>query len=335
MDLDFTLLAPREKHEALKFIATHANFKIKPYDEQGRMIIERDRLPLPPAPLIPYVNQLLRDSTDATGKTVLLVLTSVLRDGPKFFCPTAMQCEAMEHMSMDIEVSDFTMPYGHLIIVLPSDYRQKLKERFPNTSIPRAVVVWEEPSYRIIGAVCFSAKSEYACLIPDRPGSTIEDRLRDRSNLNADSLPVDGEEFDMSELVERVALNMVLVLERDKCTIKPNLRAQEKHLKLRKSKDKKKRELGHLLKLGEMSEVLLDQSIKFYEEVQETSQSIGGTHASPRPHWRRGHHRMQAHGVGRLMRKRIRIKPILVRGGSLLLGQTPSTVVYKSAERKE
>lgn len=40
----------------------------------------------------------------------------------------------------------------------------------------------------------------------------------------------------------------------------------------------------------------------------------GGTHASPRMHWRRGHWRMQAHGEGHRERKTLWIEPMLIGG---------------------
>jgi len=40
--------------------------------------------------------------------------------------------------------------------------------------------------------------------------------------------------------------------------------------------------------------------------------TIKGTHASPRTHWRRGHWRNQAIGEGRISRKRLWIKPMLI-----------------------
>jgi hypothetical protein len=43
-------------------------------------------------------------------------------------------------------------------------------------------------------------------------------------------------------------------------------------------------------------------------------ESLGGTHASPYLHWRRGHWRHQAHGPGRSLRRDILIDPILVGG---------------------
>lgn len=42
----------------------------------------------------------------------------------------------------------------------------------------------------------------------------------------------------------------------------------------------------------------------------------GGTHASPRMHWRRGHMRNQVHGEGRALRKLMWIEPMLVSSAS-------------------
>jgi hypothetical protein len=56
-----------------------------------------------------------------------------------------------------------------------------------------------------------------------------------------------------------------------------------------------------------------DQEIVRHEEVREGSGSRGDGDGPPvRPHWRRGHWKMQPYGPGRSERKRILIKPILV-----------------------
>ena len=46
--------------------------------------------------------------------------------------------------------------------------------------------------------------------------------------------------------------------------------------------------------------------------VIQREQSLGGSHASPRMHWRRGHYRNQHFGKLRSQTKRIRIEPVLV-----------------------
>jgi hypothetical protein len=48
-----------------------------------------------------------------------------------------------------------------------------------------------------------------------------------------------------------------------------------------------------------------------YRVARENAASTG-THASPRPHWRRGHLRHQPHGQGRTLRKLLWIEPMLV-----------------------
>ncbi len=65
-------------------------------------------------------------------------------------------------------------------------------------------------------------------------------------------------------------------------------------------------------KEGEIVLVGMNQTIKSLHRT-ENYQSKGGTHESPHPHWRTGHWRNQAHGVGHGLRKQVFIKPVFVR----------------------
>ncbi|HYE75794.1 MAG TPA: hypothetical protein VEF04_20795, partial [Blastocatellia bacterium] len=49
--------------------------------------------------------------------------------------------------------------------------------------------------------------------------------------------------------------------------------------------------------------------------IKGASEQKGGTHASPRLHWRRGHYRIQRFGAGLTETKRIWIEPVLVGAG--------------------
>jgi hypothetical protein len=49
-----------------------------------------------------------------------------------------------------------------------------------------------------------------------------------------------------------------------------------------------------------------------YRIARAEATAQGGTHASPRPHWRRGHFRRQAVGAGRTRHKTIWIEPMLI-----------------------
>lgn len=56
-----------------------------------------------------------------------------------------------------------------------------------------------------------------------------------------------------------------------------------------------------------------------YRVQREDAQDKGGTHASPRVHWRRGYLRNQPYGEGRQQRKLIWIEPVLVLGKAQVL----------------
>src|SRR5262249_27702497 len=56
------------------------------------------------------------------------------------------------------------------------------------------------------------------------------------------------------------------------------------------------------------------QAVVLHEEERQTDavQAEGCSPGPRRPHWRRGHWKMHAHGPGRSLRKRVFIKPVLV-----------------------
>jgi hypothetical protein len=49
-----------------------------------------------------------------------------------------------------------------------------------------------------------------------------------------------------------------------------------------------------------------------YKVARERAAAAGGTHASPRGHWRRGHWRQQAHGEKHSLRREVWIEPVFV-----------------------
>jgi len=53
---------------------------------------------------------------------------------------------------------------------------------------------------------------------------------------------------------------------------------------------------------------------KNYRVKSEDTSERGGTHASPRVHWRRGYLRNQPYGEGRQHRKLVWIEPVLIMG---------------------
>ena len=56
----------------------------------------------------------------------------------------------------------------------------------------------------------------------------------------------------------------------------------------------------------------MDETMKLVGTYKITGLSLGGTHASPRMHWRRGHFRRQPIGTGLIDYKIIWLEPCLI-----------------------
>ena len=60
----------------------------------------------------------------------LYAKSKALAEGPKLLCPTAEQCEALEHVDVNISFDDYAQPFPTFLLELPLDYRRKLEDRF-------------------------------------------------------------------------------------------------------------------------------------------------------------------------------------------------------------
>ncbi len=76
--------------------------------------------------------------------------------------------------------------------------------------------------------------------------------------------------------------------------------------------------------------VEFEQNISFYDEESATPQGehAGGSHASPRPHWRKGYFRMQPHGPKMSLRRMRFIKPVMVMKNALVGNASETAAIY-------
>jgi hypothetical protein len=137
------------------------------------------------------------------------------------------------------------------------------------------------------------------------------------------------EDFQIAQTFERIAINLnLLIMYGDmKHVTTPTNKAAWDHYRELKKRYKKSRDKEGLERLRNEYGIGLIEEIKFDET--ELAQQIGfriqltpdipnepgaGTHASPKPHWRRGHWCQQPYGTGSLLRKPVLRAPIFVVG---------------------
>lgn len=139
----------------------------------------------------------------------------------------------------------------------------------------------------IMSHVLMESGHEYWTVMPvNKPLDTLQQYCTD----------MDPDDAKFGELCFGLAIQLVMVMEDEPGVLEK--RALKKRTKL---KDANGRHIEYWTPnwIG-----------RNYKPLTEGEQ--GGTHASPRAHWRRGHWRFQAWGTGRKERKRIRIRPVKI-----------------------
>jgi hypothetical protein len=254
---------------------------------------------------------------DVITSFLALALSRSIASGPKVFQPTIEDCAALENTTCTVAFEDYKQPYPVIIIELPKEYRKKLAG-------PTHVLVHYEPGQFIAVHAFFARNDVISHITPMRPEyKTIEDAIT-YNKRNTD-------EFAVAELSQRLAVNfcMVMVLLGVKDEGPLDKEAYEKAKKLASSSDKKRANLGKRLLSSVVNRLAFVQKIKLYEEEVTYSRKSGdGTHASPRPHWRRGHYRNQRCGARLVDRRLVFIKPVLVMASAFSGDLSNTEVVY-------
>lgn len=277
---------------------------------------------------------------DVVNSFLLMALARSVAGGPKVFQPTLEDCEALENTACTMAFEDYKQPYPVVIIEFPKEYRQKLANLWNVPKGPTHVIVHHEPEKGFITVNAFFDRNNIISHItPARPEyKTIEDAIT--YNQDKPGVRDTGEDFKVAELAQRLAVNfcmvMVLLGVRQVGPLDPA--SYEKAKKM--AKGNKNRELGQKLINSTMYKVeFIEQKIKLFEEEfvepkKQNEDSDRGTHASPKPHWRRGHYRQQPCGHQFTLRKLVFIKPILVMA-KMFTGDIKDTQVTYKLTNKE
>ncbi len=258
-------------------------------------------------------------------------ISKSLAEGPKMFCPKLMQCKGFENTMVRIPFSQYAQPYETLLVEFPEDYRQ-LKKQEGWSKCPKYVISWYDRDLRMIMVTCQfdSMDDRIISLLSYKPEhDTIETLLSDPLYFEADgSVAEEVEDFKIAQTFERIVVNLNLLImygDMKHITTPLNKAAWASYRELKKKYEKKRNKEG-LRGLRDYGVGLIDE-IRFDET--ELAQQIGfkvqlvpdepgepgeGTHASPKPHWRRGHWAQQPYGPRSELRKPVLRPPVFVIG---------------------
>ncbi len=276
-------------------------------------------------------------ATAARDLIDLWLRARVVADGPKVFRPTMDQCLAMEQVAPRLALADYAQPYPVMLVELAEAYR-KLRACPANSRLfvgehsPEGVLIGFHPppvsSLWVQALFSSGIINRFAITAAD---ATIEDGIvREFGDSYVGALPMTVPERVVTASVVRIAVNAMLLLTDFGCkrlgpANESQARRLERYLKLAR---KRRQDIAG----AERNLRLATQLYGFSQEVVLHEEQAGsGPGMEPardngqpvRPHWRRGHWKMHAHGPGLSLRKRILIKPVLV-NRDLLRGERVS-----------
>lgn len=256
-------------------------------------------------------------------------ISKALADGPKVLCPTVEQCLAMEHVDINVPFANYQQPYPVVFVDLPGSYRTSLFQRFGIHS-PKYIVAHHDTKtgYVLVSALSVGHNDISAIMPPRHEYPTIEDALKTSIDT--------GSDIDLASHVQRIALNLCLLMThygveevcRSNQGLKKKLLKASQHRRQSKSA------------LAKSQLAVLPTVIRFKQEISFSSEKISGDQSTAvtndgtpkKPHWRRGHFRLQRIGEGKTETKMTFIKPVLI-NAHLFVGDVKDTkVVYRGKD---
>lgn len=249
----------------------------------------------------------------------MLVTSLWLVDGPKVFIPTPAQCEALEHVEVNLKIEEYSQPYPALAVQLPPDRYGPYK----------LVIVGHNPQQQYLCATLHTMK------YVDKDGSSddITTTVKSDGKMIEESLarfdPDCQHHGSVAHLALRVAVNSCLALVHYGCHdqyLFPKEAENDRRL-ARENSERGERAQGRLRMASR--EIILDRTVRLHqtEGSRDVAEPTGREMSF---HWRRGHWAMQTHGPGNSLRKRIFRLPVMVRADLLTGDVTERTTTYKS-----
>lgn len=259
----------------------------------------------------------------------MYTIIQVVKSGPKIFCPTQTQFSILEQMELNIPIEEYNQPFPTLILELPKEYRKtkkielslenKVKVNSLKNIEPLMVIVHFDQEYRLmIFLVLFDNFTSTKTSFVFKEGEAIENLIMGATTKMRTS-GFDDQEISLQLEMIRSAMNYSLLL--DEVGVK-KIGPENDHYynKLISYRDKanKKNNTDQVRALSKQIKAhpimySLNQDVVLYKTVNHHSELPGNnTGRTMPPHHRRGFYKLQPHGPGNSLRKRIRIPAVFV-----------------------
>lgn len=332
--MDFSQFMPWQVHPALAWLGKQAPWLLVQDIGAGRSSVKTDINKIRNAKDYqehePYLNSLLKEGE---SRSLILhwvnAMSNCLAFGPKLFTPTLEQFDSMQHVDLNIPISDYRQPFPSMVIATPKEFKSLLAEYtgIPLGTCPDATIL--HASQTIDGKVMifsghhFKDGMDNSYFFQDRiEFPTIEDAI---TVYVGEPTP----EHLYSEIVTRVCLNLMLMLTHYgyKETGPFNPQDYAKH---------RRKPALQRYAFADFLTVDLDKQIVVRQERPPTDAERGeATGRELEPHWRRGHWKNQRHGVKLTLSKRIFVQPVFVRLDRAVGDLSMTKTTYKIYDRRK
>lgn len=260
---------------------------------------------------------------NVTHTLEVFILSQVLGGGPRIFQFDHLDFNYLEMVDINIGVEDYVQPFKTIVIELPDKFVESHMADCPQTGAGHKPILcilhWEQDKKNgfLIAQVLFDSLQSYKVMIYTKPGETIEEEIRKMINqyyVYEDSLETSEGEREVTVKCLRACINAALLV--DEIGIKtegPKNKKYYEKLRERLQKGNKHTLVNRRELTGIPLYYTVQQDVKLYSTITSNEGKEGG--GTIRPHLRRGYYKMQPHGEGRKLRKRIRIAPVFVNAG--------------------
>jgi hypothetical protein len=242
----------------------------------------------------------------------------------------------LEQVPLNIAAADLSQPFPACVVEFPADYAERRIIPSPVDAKPVQpgfVITCQENGLLVVLVVLPGARGEWDCFTSMSSRSLLEERLADP--VATPFIPY-----------IRVALNYLMLatgIARPVGRSEPS-RARQLDRQIRKARREHRVDRLHRLRneLRQMPTVYeLAQEIRLFDvEPRAADATPEGSGPPTRPHWRRGHWRRVAAGVGRAERRLAFIRPVLVNshllgGAAVVSGSARATGTLRAGREPE
>src|SRR5262245_10066373 len=276
--------------------------------------------------------RIMANESGNSGIVSVFCLQQIITNGAKVLRLNNLDFDAMEQIDLSLQIADYNQPYRAIAVEFPEKYQNKKEVADPRdgefnkwtgrtntkTHKPMFVGVVHATEIPAIFTTVYMTSFDAYTMILSYQDTTLEEEMikRGKSGAMDKSLPISSEELTMYMDVIRASLNACLFADdfgmRSQGAHNPSLFERQQHYLqvAQKSKNEERiiqarRNLRSHPRIYTISQDVKLQVTKSKGEYQKTDRHV-------EPHWRRGHYRMQRHGPGNSLQKRIRIAPVLV-----------------------